>query len=57
MEKAHKNQLFTMTMVTDIQEAITLWLHQQPHVFYRHGIDGLVKLWDACLNDHRAYAE
>jgi hypothetical protein len=50
IKKAHKNQLFAM--VTDVQDAIALWLHQQPQVFYRHGIDGLMKLWDACLNNH-----
>jgi hypothetical protein len=55
MRKARKNQLFAT--VADVQEALTLWLHQQPHVFYRRGIDGLVKLWDACLNIHGADAE
>jgi hypothetical protein len=55
MKKAHKNLLFAM--VTDVKQAITLWLHQQSHFFYRRCIDGLVKLWDTCLNNHGAYAE
>jgi hypothetical protein len=55
MKKAHKGQRFAVD--ADVQEAFTSWLHQQPQDFYRHGIDGLVKRWDACLNNHSAYAE
>jgi hypothetical protein len=36
---------------------ITSWLHWQVQDFYRHGIDGLVELWDACLSNHQAYAK
>lgn len=38
-------------------EVITSWLHPQPQDFGRHGINRLVKLWDAFLNNHGAYCK
>jgi len=53
MKKAQENHHFDMD--AGVQEPITLWFHGQPQDFYRHGVDRLMKLWDACL--HGAYAE
>ena len=55
MKKVHKGQFIAKDGA--IQEAITSWLQRQPQDLYRRGIDGLVKLWDACLDHNRAYAE
>jgi len=48
MKKAHKGQHFPTG--EDVQEAITLWLHRQPHDFNKCGIDGLMRL--KCLSQH-----
>jgi len=55
MKEAHEGHRFDMD--AGVQEPITLWFHQQPQDFYRHGIDRLIKLWDVCLNNHGAYAK
>jgi histone-lysine N-methyltransferase SETMAR len=33
-----------------VERAVYAWFRQQPQEFYAAGFQGLVKLWDKCLN-------
>jgi hypothetical protein len=44
-------------IVLAIERDVTTWFRQQSKEVYAAGFQGLVKLWDKCLNVQGDYAE
>jgi hypothetical protein len=44
-------------IVVAMEREVTAWFRQQPKKFYAAGFQGLVKLWDKCLNVQGDYVE